>query len=357
MSNNYCIMRFEKLKTWNQLQAIARHNNRTIPTENSDINPQLSHLNKRGGNVFSPDAIRSHYKAVVEKLSRKPRPDAVKAIHCVATFSKEAVSRLNQQEQESYFEDCLKAFDEKFGKANRIGYWIHYDESTPHLHAAYIPVDPHGVLNCKHYLGGDISEFQTAFHQAAGLKYGLERGVKRKDARKHQSLKAYRETLLRKDIEMNDIEDARAGLLALAEVNLTHSERLAQETKELEIQKLEVSKAAKRNADELVNLQRVREFLENNQRLKLAAINKASEKYVETLKLKTAEIDKVLELYKEFKTVLELNNIEISNKKISKPDYDALIQKTGTRPTGYIKTALEAPQEGAQAPGQGGYTM
>ena len=89
--------------------------------------------------------------------------------------------------------------------------------------------------------------------------------------------------------------------------------------------------------------------------MKLAAINKASEKYVETLKLKTAEIDKVLELYKEFKTVLELNNIEISNKKISKPDYDALIQKTGTRPTGYIKTALEAPQEGAQAPGQGLY--
>jgi hypothetical protein len=343
-------MRFEKVKTWNALQAIARHNNRTIPTENSDINPELSHLNKRGGNVFSPGAIRSHYTAVVEKLTRKPRPDAVKAIHCVATFSKEAVNRLNQKEQESYFEDCLKAFDEKFGKANRIGYWIHYDETTPHLHCAYIPVDPHGVLNCKHYLGGDISEFQTEFHEAAGRKYGLDRGIKRKDARKHQTLKAYRDKLLRKDLEMNDIEDARAGLLAMAEVNLMHSERLAHESKDLERQKIEVAKNTKKNAEELVNLQKIREFLENNQRLKLAAIAKSNEKYESELKSKIEEIDRAVRLYKEFKTMLELNAVDLTNKKIQKPDYISEMEKAGKKPTGYIKTALEGPLKGPYGP-------
>ena len=54
MSNNFCIMRFEKLKTWNDVQARARHNNRTIPLENTNVNPELAKQNIRGGNIYDP---------------------------------------------------------------------------------------------------------------------------------------------------------------------------------------------------------------------------------------------------------------------------------------------------------------
>ena len=53
MSNNFCIMRFEKIKTWNDVQARARHNNRTIPLENTNVNPELAKQNIRGGKYMT----------------------------------------------------------------------------------------------------------------------------------------------------------------------------------------------------------------------------------------------------------------------------------------------------------------
>ena len=78
-----------------------------------------------------------------------------------------------------------------------MGFWIHYDETTPHLHVFYIPVHE-GKLNCKHYLGGDISAFQTEFYEKTGAKYGLDRGVRREESLKHKTLKNFRDALLRK---------------------------------------------------------------------------------------------------------------------------------------------------------------
>ena len=54
MSNNFCIMRFEKIKTWNDVQARARHNNRTIPLENTNVNPELAKQNIRGVTYMTP---------------------------------------------------------------------------------------------------------------------------------------------------------------------------------------------------------------------------------------------------------------------------------------------------------------
>ena len=102
MSNNFCIMRFEKIKTWNDVQARARHNNRTIPLENTNVNPELAKQNIRGGNIYDPAMIRQHYSNVVKNLKKKPRPDAVKAIEIVATFSNTAKDCLTPDQQKDY---------------------------------------------------------------------------------------------------------------------------------------------------------------------------------------------------------------------------------------------------------------
>lgn len=245
-------MRFEKIKTWNDVQARARHNNRTIPLENTNINPELAKQNIRGGNIYDPATIRQHYSNVVKNLKKKPRPDAVKAIEIVATFSNTAKDCLTPDQQKDYFQDALKALDDKFGADNRMGFWIHYDETTPHLHAFYIPVHD-GKLNCKHYLGGDISAFQTEFYEKTGAKYGLDRGVRREESLKHKTLKDFRDALLRKGVEMGDVEEARAQLLAVAEEMDKQNQRLAQQQKEVNAQ-------TKKNQDDLINLRRIRDF-------------------------------------------------------------------------------------------------
>lgn len=348
MSNNFCIMRFEKIKTWNDVQARARHNNRTIPLENTNVNPELAKQNIRGGNIYDPAMIRQHYSNVVKNLKKKPRPDAVKAIEIVATFSNTAKDCLTPDQQKDYFQDALKALDDKFGADNRMGFWIHYDETTPHLHAFYIPVHE-GKLNCKHYLGGDISAFQTEFYEKTGAKYGLDRGVRREEALKHKTLKDFRDALLRKGVEMADVEEARAQLLAVAEEMDKQNQRLAQQQKEVNAQ-------TKKNQDELINLRRIRDFLDNQAKLRIKALAEAENK---SIKAHQAKIDRINELYhksEKMQTYLDMEGFNELDDQITPTDWVAVMEQAGTAPTGYIKTALEAPQEGAQAPGQGGYS-
>ena len=366
MSNNFCIMRFEKIKTWNDVQARARHNNRTIPLENTNVNTELAKQNIRGGNIYDPAMIRQHYSNVVKNLKKKPRPDAVKAIEIVATFSNTAKNCLTPDQQKDYFQDALTALDDKFGADNRMGFWIHYDEATPHLHAFYIPVHD-GKLNCKHYLGGDISAFQTEFYEKTGAKYGLDRGVRREESLKHKTLKDFRDALLKKGVEMDDIEqaragllaavdeieNARAGLLAMGAANEMENERLAQEKRNLEADRKKIEAQAKRNHDETLNLQRIRKFLDDNASAKVEAYKRIQEKWLKDADAKIQRLNELARVSEEIKTYLDMENgIET----IQSTDWVAEMEKHEMKPTGYIKTALEAPQEGAQAPGQGGYS-
>ena len=149
---------------------------------------------------------------------------------------------------------------------------IHYDEATPHLHAFYIPVHD-GKLNCKHYLGGDISEFQTEFYEKTGAKYGLDRGS---DARMRANTRLWRilERLCWKrrrngrhwaslgrafGRRWRDWERS-CGPLAMGAANEMENERLAQEKRNLEADRKKIEAQAKRNNDETLNLQRIRKL-------------------------------------------------------------------------------------------------
>ena len=55
---------------------------------------------------------------------------------------------------------------------------LHLDESNPHIHFLIMPIDEHGHLNSKHYIGYDkFKTYQTQYYEAA-KEYGLDRGVK-----------------------------------------------------------------------------------------------------------------------------------------------------------------------------------
>lgn len=79
------------------------------------------------------------------ELKRKPRKDAVKMIDIVLTLPKEVPAEY----EKDFFKAAANFFSEKFGKENVISAWVHEDETTPHMHFAFVPITEDGRLSAK----------------------------------------------------------------------------------------------------------------------------------------------------------------------------------------------------------------
>ena len=97
-----------------------------------------------------------------------------------------------RRDQDAYFTDALAWLKERHGAENLIYAGIHRDETTPHLYAYVVPLDPQGKLNCRHFLGGAkaLSQMQTDFAERVGQRHGLQRGIEGSKAR-HTTVRQY----------------------------------------------------------------------------------------------------------------------------------------------------------------------
>ena len=91
-----------------------------------------------------------------------------------------------------YFDAAEKWLKEKHGAANVVAITRQFDETTPHICAYVVPIDPKGKLNASHFLDGreKLAELQTDFAEKCGKPFGLERGIEGSLA-KHQTVKQY----------------------------------------------------------------------------------------------------------------------------------------------------------------------
>lgn len=76
----------------------------------------------------------------------------------------------------------------RYGKENIIGFQVHLDETSPHIHALIVPVGVHpkSGRECvmwsakfgknKYEYGSILKEMHTSLYEEVGSKYGLERG-------------------------------------------------------------------------------------------------------------------------------------------------------------------------------------
>lgn len=78
-------------------------------------------------------------------LKRKPRKDAVTMCDLVLT----APQSLDQAREREFFESAYGFLAGKFGWDNVISAWVHMDETTPHMHFAWVPVTDDGRLSAK----------------------------------------------------------------------------------------------------------------------------------------------------------------------------------------------------------------
>ena len=187
----YCIMRFEKHKAANigSLAGSLAHTFRSRYTPNAD--PELIKDNRVW---LGPDSTADTVRAIRERLPEKRRSDAVGCIEFFIGASPEWFEKHGGTgDQESYFQGAIDWLKAEFGEENVISVVQHNDETSPHLAAYVVPIDPvTGRLNAKNWTGGRqrCSALQTAFHAAAGEPVGLDRGRKGSTA-EHMSIRRW----------------------------------------------------------------------------------------------------------------------------------------------------------------------
>jgi hypothetical protein len=120
------------------------------------------------------------------------RKNAVLAIEYFIGASPEWFIEQSAQTREAYFDKAEKWLTERHGAENVISFTRQYDETSPHVCAYVVPIDPNGKLNCSHFLDGrtKLSQMQSEFAEQVGQAFGLERGIEGSGA-KHVTIKQY----------------------------------------------------------------------------------------------------------------------------------------------------------------------
>jgi hypothetical protein len=183
---NFAILRTDKLKDMSTVRRSLKHAFRTQHTPNSD--PARSGENMH----LMAKSVDEAIHRINARLPVKRRKDAVLAIEYLVTASPEAMKGKSVAEQNAYFNDAIRWLAERHGAANIAYVGVHRDETTPHMYAYVVPIDPAGRLNCRHFLGGAkaLTEMQTSFASAVGQKHGLLRGLEGSRA-KHTSIQKW----------------------------------------------------------------------------------------------------------------------------------------------------------------------
>lgn len=153
-------------------------------------NPQIdSSRTNRNYHIIYP--TKSYIEIINERLSelelkRKIRSDAILMSSFVITSDGEFFKGLPPWEQRDFFRDCARFFSDKYGKENMISAVVHRDETTPHMHLNFIPINQ-GRLSSKSLFDRQkLAQLQTELHENISKKWGLQRGKEGSQA-KHLS--------------------------------------------------------------------------------------------------------------------------------------------------------------------------
>lgn len=185
---SYAILRTAKLTSFGNIGGSAQHNFRERKTPNAD--PERTTLNRTSGAQSAKEVL----DGVKERLATqaKVRKNAVLAVEYFIGASPEWFSQADTKKREVYFDQAEKWLKERHGVENVIAVTRQYDETSPHVCAYVVPIDPKGKLNCSYFLDGreKLTHMQTDFAEKVGSQVGLERGIEGSKAT-HKTIRQY----------------------------------------------------------------------------------------------------------------------------------------------------------------------
>lgn len=205
----FCIMRTEKRKR-TDLGGIQKENTRTATEYNNKVSPGMDILNVtlRESNNWLRDIDNE-----IKTAGARTRSNSVLALDTLYTASSEFFQGKTNEENDTFFRDCLKFHERHFGHI--ISAVIHYDETTPHLHVISVPLTQDGRLSARDVIGNKakMSKAQDEFFEQVGKGYGLGRGIhmdgqekkKHISAQEHE-LREIRQKIARGQEELEAVE-------------------------------------------------------------------------------------------------------------------------------------------------------
>lgn len=236
--------------------AMTAHIARTkIPTNAS---PERTCLNEEL--VEFPEEVADRTEAISYRLehaglTRKIGTNQVRVIRVMLTGSHDAMKRIEEEGRlPEWCADNLAWLRETFGTENVVSAVVHRDESTPHIHAAVVPIVtgerrkartvPSETPGKRHYrpksaarprLCADdvmsrvrLKQYQDTY-AAAMSKYGLERGIDGSEARHITTQEFYRQTIA----QQQDLQENIDALLRLEEQKRKAVEQLKQQERQV----------------------------------------------------------------------------------------------------------------------------
>lgn len=182
--SQYCIMRFDKIKSMRTGNSRVKHNRREVEMK-SLRHPEAGIKQITLGSKEFLGSFNEMFRSRVPR-SQKVRKNAVLAVEAVLAFSPGAIS---SEQLRPWMRANMQWIEKVFGRSNIVDAQLHLDEANPHLHVMIVPVDRNGKLNCRAFLGGTeqrMRDLQTDYAKAME-EFGLQRGVDRRVTKsKHQ---------------------------------------------------------------------------------------------------------------------------------------------------------------------------
>lgn len=300
---SYLVFHLSKYKSSN-IVGLQRHNQRENRNySNKDIDTTMSDLNfdlVNSQNISFTNKVKDiiDSKRTTNKAIRK---DAVTYCECIISSDNDFFRNLDIKEQQRFFEVSLKFLENRIGKDNIISANVHLDETTPHMHLGFVPMNLDGSLSAKKMVNRnflrEIQENLPYTLQKNG--FDIQRGEKDNNV-KHIDQKIYKSNLNK------EIKRLEALNLKLGEITLEKKESFLggfKLTRE-EFQNLkDLAKSFLLNKDKLLELEKLEQDLKDQQK----------SLYIKHKNLERLE-NKTNNLYKKQLTLnQDFDNLELEN--------------------------------------------
>lgn len=132
-----------------------REQEREGKIKNERIDPTRTHLNYDF--VKSEVGLYERTKERRDELKKegsRVQKNSVVLYSNIITIPKEEADKMTDKEHEKYFKSCYEYFCDRYGKENVMSAKVHLDETTPHMHLHFMPVNKeNGKLQARTVMG------------------------------------------------------------------------------------------------------------------------------------------------------------------------------------------------------------
>ena len=138
--------------------------------KNPRIDPTRTHLNY---NLVQTDVQAKVAAAMAEhrvRAERAPRKDAVVAVDWVVTLPHDCP----KGREKEFFKSVAGFVGKRYGEDNLLGAWVHMDETTPHVHVAFVPVRDGKLQASKVVDRNDLRSFHKELSEQVKADLKLE---------------------------------------------------------------------------------------------------------------------------------------------------------------------------------------